>query len=102
MEFSVSHSEILINFFSLKEKEDFLYPRGFVEGPFENIINKVGDPLCGKVILSHHLLDPFRAMGKAEDRRDFFLQFESKMVLSSSAEEMELIPHYPEELEALI
>ena len=102
MEFSITDSKMVIDFLSLKEKEGFFHPRGFVEGPLENIINKVGDPLCGKVILPHHLLDPLRAGGKAKDRCDFLLQFESEMVLPSFAEQMELIPHCPEELEAFI
>ena len=54
------------------------------------------------MILSHHLLDPFRTGGKAKDRCDFFLQFESEIVLSSSTEEMELVSNRPEELKALI
>jgi hypothetical protein len=52
------------------------------------------------MILPHHLFDPFCAFGEAEDGRDSFLQFECQVILFSSAQEMELVPHSPKEFEA--
>ena len=54
------------------------------------------------MILSHHLLNPFRSGGKTKDGGNFLLQLESEIVLSSSAQEVKLVSDGPEQLEALV
>jgi hypothetical protein len=41
MELAIGDSEVLVDFLPLKEKEGFLYPRGFVKGPLEDILDEV-------------------------------------------------------------